>query len=291
MKAAVGTVIYPGCERYVDEMATSLLSQTDSDFALLVVDDDCPRLDAFAPFGERVALRRAQALTPAGCRRELIGWAAAMAMDVLIFADADDRFSSNRIAESKRALVEHAAIANELVLFGAAIPVPIAMLAGRFNDGSEIAITDIRDANCLGMSNTAIRLAGVDGILSAKMDAVVAFDWAFFTALIAQFGPVRLTLGVETFYRQHGANIASPLDLSDAAIQRAAAVKARHYTMFSDKTAWYAEAARQFRSISARLSTEEGFRRRYCATARDRAPPRPLWWEIARTCEELGLTE
>ena len=92
-----------------------------------------------------------------------------------------------------------------------------------------------------------------------------------------------------TYYRQHSANIASPQNLKDEQILFNVAVKKNHYLAVSDLGRWHREMATRFQELEGRLMQSKNFRDSYLLRTRVAAPQTPLWWEIARLPEEIGM--
>ena len=70
---------------------------------------------------------------PAALRKAGIQWVISEGVESIIFADADDYFADNRIEISKKMLVDHDVVCNELLLTGQKYPQPVPMLGELFN--------------------------------------------------------------------------------------------------------------------------------------------------------------
>ncbi len=290
MKIGVLTCIYPSVLRYLPEFFESLNTQSDVQFDLLIGNDGLPEFKYDAPLGSKVCDFSG---TPAGIRKQSIAWALELGYEGLVFADADDTFQSNRICQLTKSLEVNAEVVfHDLILYGNGMNSEESMFGSRFSNGQKISEKDIRFYNVLGLSNTAVRTQGLVEIIERISDDVTAFDWAFFTRLLmAQKIQAVFNGQTATYYRQHPANIASPHKLNDEQIIFTVAVKKKHYLALSDLGKWYEEMAARFLDIELMLLQSTSFRDSYLEKTRLNVPPNPLWWEIARLPEEIGVVD
>jgi hypothetical protein len=162
------------------------------------------------------------------------------------------------------------------------------MLSPRLKEGMTITGADLSEANCMGLSNTAIRAEHVNATLLDRVDDVIAFDWWFFALLLRNGITARFTTATNTHYRQHASNVASVRDLSSEDILRGVRVKREHFEALREEPHFRARAA-AFAATAARLERDPALLERYCAAVRANAPDNPLWWEPIKTLEELSL--
>jgi len=290
MKIAVLTCVYPSVLRFLPEFFESLKTQSDLQFDLLIGNDGPPKFKYDIPLGSKVCEFSG---TPAGIRKQSITWALELGYEGLIFADADDTFQSNRIFQLKKSLEVNARVVfHDLILYGKGINSEESMFGNRFSNGQKISEKDIRFCNVLGLSNTAVRTQGLVEIVEGISDDVTAFDWAFFARLfMTQKIQAEFNGETSTYYRQHSANIASPHKLNDDQIIFNVAVKKKHYLALSDLDKWYQDMAARFLDIELMLLQSTSFRDSYLEKIRLNVPPNPLWWEIARLPEEIGIED
>ena len=291
MKTAVLTVAYaaPEIETYAAECLASLERQTDADFSVMIIKDGLSGLDDI--LRERHLNLSVQSVsgTPAAIRRTAILAAIDLGFDVLVFADIDDYFDDNRVAVAKQLVAEgEVLVCNELMLFGRGYERPRPMLGPRFADGEMITAPDLNDANCMGMSNTAMRADAIDTGLLDRTNDVTAFDWLFFTLLLRSGLNARFTTATNTRYRQHAGNVANARDLSNVDILRGVRIKREHFAALSDDPYFHWRAV-AFAATAERLNADAALAQRYCVAVRAAAPPSPLWWEPIKTLEELSL--
>ncbi|MDQ3030780.1 MAG: hypothetical protein M3Y87_00020 [Myxococcota bacterium] len=271
---AVVTVAYPAARPFLAEMAESLRAQSDRAFTVIVLDDGCGNvLHAFDGLSARVI---AAGASIADNRRVAIGAAIDAGFSQLVLADADDTFSADRVARSRRALDEHPLVFNELRIGDAPV------FGARFERGASIDLGAILDGNCLGLSNTAARAEVLaEPARAIDVDEHIV-DWGLFTRALAAGHRAVFLDDVYTHYRRHEASLGT-LDADDeAAVIRALEVKASHYRRFAARCAAFAERADAFGALLARIREDDDTRREYVRFCRASAPAHPLWWEIAR---------
>ena len=285
MKTAVVTFAYPApsIEKYADECLRSLSKQTDPDFVLFVFNDGLASLkDIVSLSGVKAEIVEVSG-EPAAIRRLGIRHIMELGFDIIIFADIDDVFDENRIEIAKKILHSDVdVVVNELVLFGQDSTDGYHMLGDRLAEGAEVVQNDIRQGNCFGMSNTALRASSIPQAVFEDRQ-VIAFDWLFYTHVLANHARARYTGAVRTFYRQHANNTASVRVLSDANIMRGLDIKSQHFVAVGDKHAEDLLATRD------RISRKNSDAIKYCKAVRAAMPRHPFWWEPIKTFKELGL--
>ena len=283
MKTAFLSVIYPGVEAYLKEFWDSLEAQTDKDFFVYILCDGIKNPEQF--FSSKTLSVRIQSGngTPGALRKQLVQWAVAESSELLVFGDSDDYFAANRVERIKTLSTKHGVIANELVLFGKNIPAPFPMLGDRFSEGEAIREENLRQYNCLGLSNTAVRSELAGPVMAQIPEDLIAFDWAFFATLLSHGHEAVFTKSTQTWYRQHSHNIASPISSAEADVARGLTVKAAHYEFLNKKAGgWYGSQAKYFLQIKNQFENNPAFRETYLKTIANDSNPHPLWWEKIR---------
>lgn len=285
MKIAVATFIYPAptIRDYARDCLASLVRQTHGDFSLYVFNDGLDDVASLLPVEGPPAKIVALSGTPADIRRQAIHYLRLCGFDTIVFADIDDLFDANRIAVSAEMIAGGADIAlNELVLFGDGINANDGLFQGRLREQAVVKLADIRDGNCFGMSNTAVRISAIpDSVFFPR--AVLAFDWFFYTCLLASGAVAQFTGRVATYYRQHPNNLAAICDLRDDNLQRGLGIKRRHFEVFDPVY------AAELLETEGKISRDAAFRDVYCRAVRAAMRPQPFWWESIKTYRELGL--
>lgn len=286
---AIFTVCYPSVEPYFSYFLHSLSKQTDKNFVLFLLNDgllDVGRFLKGINFPVNVLEQKGH---PAALRKTGIQWVVSECAESIIFADTDDYFADNRIEISKKMMVDHDVVCNEILMTGQRFSRPVPMFGGKFKDKIKIDIKDIVNGNCMGLSNTSMRVNKISELMSDIPDDIIAFDWTFFTLCLLAGAQAIFTNNTHTYYRQYGDNIASPCSFSEDQILRGVQVKRDHYQVLSEFYEEYESLAKLFGELLVELQSDELLRRKYCQAVRKHAPAISLWWEPIKTLEELGL--
>jgi len=286
MRTAVFTVTYPAAAPFWKDFITSLRSQSDQEFELLIVNDGCSCLpDPQVGLGTSV---RDESGTAAYLRKVGIEWARVNGFDIVVFADADDWCDTERVKTAKKRLRGVELFVNDLVLFGDTIEAPVFLLNSRFKEDQSITAGDLRNSNCLGLSNTSARVNTVSGIAKNIPDDQIAFDWALFASCVIAGGRALYSGETRTHYRQHSSNIAGLCRYDAPNIMRGVRIKVQQYALLREVNPWYKKRLGRFQDLYSRLETNLAFRQSYCDRIRERAGPSYLlWWEHIRLESEL----
>lgn len=286
---AIFSVSYPGVEPYISDFLHSLSKQTDKDFVLFLLNDGLSDIERFLEridFPVKVLEQTGQ---PAALRKAGIQWVVSEGTETIVFADADDYFADNRVEISKKMLADHDVICNEILLTGQKYPQPIPMLGEFFIEGMEINARHIKTGNCMGLSNSSIRVDKISALMTEIPDDIIAFDWTFFALCIHSGARATFTENTQTYYRQHDDNIASPCSFSEEHILRGIGVKRDHYNVLSKYYDEYIKLSNGFAGLYSRLQSDVLLKDKYCKAVRTNSPGISLWWEPIKTIEELGL--
>jgi glycosyltransferase involved in cell wall biosynthesis len=286
---AVFSVCYAGVEPYISDFLRSLSAQTDKHFTLFLLSDGFPDLGRHIDdidFPVRVLERTGH---PAALRKTGIQWVVSEGEEAIIFADSDDYFAENRIETARRMLGGWDVVCNEILLAGRGFQQPASMFGKLFGDIREISAEDITYGNCLGLSNTSMRVDKIPPFMTAIPDNTIAFDWDFFALSVHAGARVAFTKETKTYYRQHDNNIASPRSFSEEQILRGVKVKRDHYGLLSRYYDEYTDLAQVYQSLFERMQSDGPLRDNYCEAVRTHAIDASMWWQSIKTLKELGL--
>ena len=289
MDTAVFSVVYPGVEPYFSEFLSTLSKQTDRNFTLFLINDGLPNIEGFLKRADLDVKVKDAGGSPAALRKIGIRWVQEAGAKIIIFADSDDYFSENRVEISKDMLAEYDLVFNELVLTGKGMVDSIPMLETRFSDGEIVSYKHIGTANCMGLSNTALRVNSIPSYFDQIPENIIAFDWSFFALCLHDGAKAIFTNNTQTWYRQHGNNLASPHSFTEEQILRGVQVKRDHYQMLFRFYEEYVPLADMFEKLLTQLQSNETLRQKYCRAVLKHAPAIPLWWEPIKSLEELKL--
>jgi hypothetical protein len=288
MNTAVFSVVYPGVEPYLSEFLHSLSNQTDLEFTLYLINDNFLELNHIIG-SQNLKYKVITAKgTPAQLRKKGIQWLVREGVDVVIFADADDKFSENRVEVSKNILNYSDIVFNELVLFGKGIQFTKPMLGSHYPEGYELNDESLNSFNCIGLSNSAIKLKLFFNVEDIP-NHIIAFDWTFFSMFLLLGAKIRFTKKTHTYYRQYEKNQASPLNLADDQIVRGIKVKRDHFHFLSKQYDQYQALFKSYEKLYQLIKVDDSFKQKYIVEVRNQAPENPLWWEPIKTVEELGI--
>jgi hypothetical protein len=276
VRLAVFTAVYPAARPWLGEFVASLAGQEDRDFALVAAADGggfaaaefpgIPRLHLVPVAGDPVMVRTA------GIRA-----ASELGFDALVFADADDVQGRTRVSEARRRLESVPVLANEMVAFGEGGE-DRPLLGGRLAEGAPIVAADLLEGNCLGLGNTAARVADLLPHLGMLRAGLPAPDWALFYRVLRAGATARFTARAVTRYRQHGANAAGAWRGGADQVTAALAVKAAHYAALADDFPEFARRAARYAAAAARSASDPAGAARLLAP---RPAPPAFWWEGA----------
>ena len=226
--------------------------------------------------------------TPTQLRKMGIQWLIQEGVEVVIFADADDKFSENRVEVSKDVLNHNDGVFNELILFGKGINARIPMLENHYPEGYELNNGSLNSFNCVGMSNSAIKLKIAFNVDSIP-NHIIAFDWAFFSMVLLLGAKIRFTRKTKTYYRQYENNQASPLNLTGDQIVKGVKVKRDHYHFLSKYYDQYENLFKSYKKLYDLILVDDSFKQTYITEVRAKAIKNALWWEPIKTLEELEI--
>ena len=289
MNTAVFSVVYPGVESYFPEFLSTLSKQTDRNFTLFLINDGLLNIERFLKRADLDVKVKVAGGSPAALRKIGIRWVQEAGAKVIVFADSDDYFSENRVEISRDMLAKYDLIFNELILTGNGGTDSTPMLQTHFSDGEIVSCKHIRTTNCMGLTNTALRVKNIPFYIDRIPENIIAFDWALFALSLHAGARGVFTKKTVTYYRQHGDNLASPHSFTEEQILRGVQVKRDHYQMLSQFYKEYEFLAKLFGELLVQLQSDEILRRKYCQAVRKHAPAIPMWWEPIKTIEELGL--
>ncbi len=207
MKTAVLAVNHPGIGKAFLPFAESLLNQTDLDFTLLLGNDNCDKekLEGL-PSNISVDHFDLSGMSISENRFYLINKAISLGFELLIFADCDDYFSSNRVSKTKELLEnkEKTILVNEITLVDDnGILLIQDYFSPQLNDYSNLP--DLKCFNFAGLSNTALSTNGLS-LPPLPPNNLKPLDWYFFSYLMETGWKLSWTQDIITYYRQHSNN-------------------------------------------------------------------------------------
>jgi glycosyltransferase involved in cell wall biosynthesis len=226
---ALFSVIFPANVSYLKFFFDSLAAQSDQDFEVLLVVDGVEQAEALLePFASRFSIRILHCTgSIAAIRQQGLKWLSDQQHDYIIFADADDLLSSQRVEVCKKYLSMHSVVVNDLIPFEDPQQIGAAgfwkdRLAHETIFGSDA----ISSYNFVGLGNTAIRKNVLTFVSIPEEIKVV--DWFLFYHWLQENKGIFVHTG-NVLYRQHGDNLAGIRLIDEARLKYIIDVKIRHY--------------------------------------------------------------
>ncbi|MFW9972901.1 MAG: glycosyltransferase, partial [Candidatus Odinarchaeota archaeon] len=199
-------VIFPGLEKYLNDYCRSINTQNVNDFDILILNDNYPR--SFPLRNDNIQIINIKKrMTPAEIRMFAIRNAVENRYKYIVFSDADDFFSKNRIFLSVKKLKKFNFVYNNLILVNESGE----MIHQSFYDFFKIkkqynSYLDIVDRNLFGLSHTSARVENLENLYIPK--EIKAVDWWIFSVLLLSNCVGGFIKDTTTFYRQSDINLA-----------------------------------------------------------------------------------
>lgn len=274
------SVVYPQALPYLKDVRESALAQTRKDFDVIVVNDGCEKEQIIEELqGLNVSILKAEGGYTDN-RLQGINYAKTQGYKYLLFCDADDTFTANRYERTVGEFEESSAdivvcnlnVANEKCEPFLANYFSKEILYNRWID-SEF----IKDKNIFGMSNTAIRLGSLKGVIQLPETPIV--DWLLFTVLLLKGLKAKYIFDSMVNYRQYNSNMIGIINYDIASFRRLAGLKHNHYRLLTESGYKQYEPLRQESESLQKLTDEEieTIVKRELAIHQQ-----PLWWQIIR---------
>ena len=281
MKVAFGTVAYESAWKYMTEFCTSLNTQTDEGFTVLIVCDNlsskCLSELSQSMLREAILTEVNESKTIPALRAELLKQAKRHGFDLLILGDFDDVFSEQRVGAIKRAYAcspQTSFFYNEIRDFeGKNI---FSYLPQRVAD-----VSAILECNFLGLSNTAVNLHKISWELIDSLSVVdtPTFDWYLYSRLLLYMQEGLFVEGAGTFYRIHDNNTAGIATFEESDYKKELGIKEKHYELLKQRDRRFESLSQKYKALSTENSLFESTR------FRNRAP-NGYWWELIKIGRE-----
>ena len=281
------TVIYPGCEPWLPRFFESVARQTRIDFDLMILNDGVTDAENLIP----VNPGRFQLITVSGTiakvRQQGIGLLMDSDYEKIIFADADDYFSENRIQKAAEALETADIYVNDLTSVDKAENlIQKNYFSGRLGREYEIEPDFILRKNIIGLGNSAVRKSMLREI--DIPDDTIAVDWLIFTDMLLRGCSAVFNSECITFYRQHDNNTAGFKKITPQKIEHALSVQLQNAAYFAEVSAKHKEHYKKLKKLSSLLNKSSRHLQGYITEIEKTLPEQPFWWEEIKTLDELN---
>ncbi len=228
-KTLLMVVVFPGIIQFLRDYLRSVNIQTDREFNLLILSDQLEYEYFEVDSDNCTIINIAESLSPAEIRLVGIKYAVKQDYHYLIFSDADDFFSSNRIEASVATLKHHDFVFNDINLVnikGDTLTKKYLSFIGaqhQYNDYKNII-----NYNMFGMSNAGVRAHLLKDFYIPE--DIIAVDWWIFTFLLLNGAKGKFINEATTFYRQTNNNtVGMNKKLNEQRLSFGISVKTRHY--------------------------------------------------------------
>jgi hypothetical protein len=222
------TVIYPAVEKYLSNYCNSILIQDTNDFDILILNDKY--IKSFPLKDKRITILNIENnLTPAEIRMLGIKYALNNNYKYIVFSDADDCFSINRISLSKDRLKKYDFVYNNIKLTNETGIIINDLNYSNLKIKEEYnSYLELIGKNIFGFTNTAVKAEKLAKLYIPK--EIIAVDWWIFSILLLNKCKGEFIKEAITYYRQHNNNfIGISKKLNKTILHKGIKVKQIHY--------------------------------------------------------------
>ncbi len=220
--------IYPDIGPFMNDYFASVKEQTYRKFDILILNDGLEK-EKLPHLSNSIVIDMPTVLSPTQIRFEGIKYAIKNDYDNLIFSDADDFFSSNRIQESLYYLENNDFVYNNIVPVDVkGEPLGVDIITNYQLPNKITSYKKLLNYNLFGMSNTGLALSFLKRFNIPK--DLIAVDWWIFTFLLLNGARGVHVKDAVTFYRQSSQNLVGmkkPLNVGR--LRTGIEVKLKHY--------------------------------------------------------------
>lgn len=290
---AILTTVYPAVEKYLPFFCSSLFHQTNQRFHVVLVNDGINELSIF---NNCFPKNRLTILKPGNNfiqnRLIAISYAKKQGYQKIIFADADDLFSLNRVEVVSSLIEKYPIVVNEIDLIDETGNLLVEnYFTKNINPEKTYDFYFIENKNFIGLGNTAVQSAIIPDVLNIP-ETLKMPDWYFFYKMLRQNNiKAFFTNQAKTLYRQHAENLIGLKEITKKRIELGLAVKQNHYknliNIFPDLETKLNEIEKTAYYYYASKTNKE----RYINTIKKLNLNFPLWWEEIKTLNELNIKE
>lgn len=232
MKTALVTYLYPSVLSYLPELISCIDNQTAEKFEVIFFNDGVKNLDKNSIFNRIKLPFHIYNLSGslAEIRYRSFEILSNLDYENIIFQDADDLMTENRIERLIYYLKSHDLVVNDLdLIFEKGDVISKNFWSGRLSNETFFDSTFILDKNIVGLGNSSIK-KDLLTLPFKKSDYVIAVDWFFFYQLLklSNAEGVFINSG-RTLYRQHRMNTVGITKVNENRIEQAKRVKEIHY--------------------------------------------------------------
>ncbi len=236
MKISLVLYIYPGIEKYLNDLIRSINNQSNKEFDIIIFNDNANNLNVlfkdleihYSIVGVTGSINQ--------IRFDSLKILRDIKSEYIIFQDADDFMAENRIEENLKALRNYDLVVNDLCLVNENSQImENSYWAKRLGNDFEFDEKFLRDKNIVGLGNTSINKSLLIDPRLSFSPLPLAFDWFLFYQILELNNLKALFItSTTTYYRQHQDNIAGIKKLDFPRLKHILNVKNAHYNALSN---------------------------------------------------------
>ncbi len=287
MKILLASVVFNSIKNFLPDFFKSVYNQTYQIFDTLIIDDGLENKKILNDYPLKV-IPNNKKYNFVKIRKSIIDYAIDNGYDLLVFCDADDVLSINRIEK----IVEKY---NNTDRYYGFYYNSLYYLKDKTKDFFKNKVPSIVNSleciekyNFLGMSNTSINLKKTKKCLSnlPLYNNLIAFDW-FLHSYLLERNYEGIKVNTKTFYRIHSNNIAGNTNiLTQAKLYMGIKVKKYHYFAMSKLDKRYLKHYYQILELE-RLLSDKNSEIKYLNIINEKYSDTIFWWENIKTLDEL----
>ena len=221
-------VLHPGVKNFAEDYFRSINSQSYLNFDLLVINDGL-KYSGFNYKGNVIVIDSDSGMTPAQIRYMGLRYASEHSYERIVFSDADDFYSTNRMQLILNQLKDSDFVFNRIIPVdeagGQLLPdalslIPIPLEISSYNT--------ILDYNLIGLGNSGVSIEAIRNLNIPS--SIRAVDWWLFTILLLQGNEGRYINDCITYYRQTTNNLVGfNRELTEKRLMIGVMIKSEHY--------------------------------------------------------------
>ena len=285
-KICLFTVIYPGCEPWLPRFFESVCDQTRDDFDLMILNDGLTDAENLIPdIPDRIKLIPITG-TIAKVRQQGIELLIDSDYKKIIFADADDYFSKNRVEKASDVLESVDIYVNDLTtVTDQEKLIAKNYFSHRLGKQFEIETDFILRKNIIGLGNSAVRQSALRKINIPE--DTIAVDWLIFTDMLLCGSSALFRNDSVSYYRQHDENTAGLQSITPEKIRHSLKVQIQNASYFSERSQPHREWHSKLLSLDSVIYDNEFSLTKNLQKLHSVLPSHPFWWEEIQYLNEI----